>query len=72
MKTYCWSNQNRLSSHLRIATAVWALALVSGVILITPTIATGTFNLDGQIDNNAGTFSLPWHGTISTVGATKH
>src|SRR6266508_4964804 len=41
MKTYCWSNQNRLSSHLRITTAVWALALVSGVILITPTIATG-------------------------------
>jgi hypothetical protein len=41
MKTYCWSNQNRLSSHLRIATAVWALALVSGVILMTPTIATG-------------------------------
>jgi hypothetical protein len=39
MKTYCWFNQNRLS-HLRIATAVWALALVSGVVLITPTIAT--------------------------------
>jgi hypothetical protein len=40
MKTYCRFNQNRLSSHLRIATAVWALALVSGVILIAPTIAT--------------------------------
>jgi endonuclease/exonuclease/phosphatase family metal-dependent hydrolase len=39
MKTYCCSNQNRLS-YLRISTAVWALALVSGVVLITPTIAT--------------------------------
>ena len=34
--------------------------------------ATGTFNLGGQIDNNAGTFSLPWQGTISTVGSTRH
>ncbi|PYK47339.1 MAG: hypothetical protein DME20_12330 [Verrucomicrobia bacterium] len=33
--------------------------------------ATGTFNLGGQIDNNAGTFSLPWQGTISTVGSTR-
>ena len=33
--------------------------------------ATGTFNLDGQIDTNAGTFSLPWQGTISTVGSTR-
>ena len=33
--------------------------------------ATGTFNLGGQIDNNAGTFSLPWHGTISTVGSGR-
>src|SRR5256886_12994795 len=39
MKTYCCFNQNRLS-YLRIATAVWALALVSGVVLITLTIAT--------------------------------
>src|SRR6266480_3946828 len=39
MKANCWFNQNRLS-HLRIATAAWALALVSGVVLITPTIAT--------------------------------
>jgi len=34
--------------------------------------ATGTFNLGGQIDTNAGTFSLPWQGTISTVGSTRH
>jgi len=27
--------------------------------------ATGTFNLGGQVDNNNGTFSFPWHGTIS-------
>ena len=40
MKANCWFNQNRLSSHLRIATAVWTLALVSGVVLITPTTAT--------------------------------
>jgi hypothetical protein len=33
--------------------------------------ATGTFNLGGQIDTNAGTFSLPWQGTISTVGSTR-
>src|SRR5207302_623726 len=39
MKTYCCFNQNRLS-YLRIATAVWTLALVSGVVLITPTTAT--------------------------------
>jgi hypothetical protein len=32
--------------------------------------ATGTFNLGGQIDLNAGTFYLPWQdGTISTVGS---
>jgi len=31
--------------------------------------ATGTFNLGGQIDLNTGTFSLPWEGTISTVGS---
>jgi hypothetical protein len=31
--------------------------------------ATGTFNLDGQIDLNTGTFSLPWEGTISSVGS---
>jgi hypothetical protein len=34
--------------------------------------ATGTFNLGGQIDTNTGTFSLPWQGTISTVGSTRH
>ncbi len=33
--------------------------------------ATGTFNLGGQIDDNTGTFSLPWHGTISSVGSTR-
>jgi hypothetical protein len=33
--------------------------------------ATGTFNPGGQIDNNAGTFSLPWQGTISTVGSHR-
>jgi hypothetical protein len=33
--------------------------------------ATGTFNLGGQIDTNAGTFSLPWQGTISAVGSTR-
>ena len=33
--------------------------------------ATGTFNLGGQIDNNTGTFSLPWQGMISTVGSTR-
>jgi hypothetical protein len=33
--------------------------------------ATGTFNLGGQIDTNTGTFSLPWQGTISTVGSTR-
>ena len=32
---------------------------------------TGTFNLGGQIDTNTGTFSLPWQGTISTVGSTR-
>jgi endonuclease/exonuclease/phosphatase family metal-dependent hydrolase len=39
MKINCWFDQNHLS-HLCIATAVWALALVSVVVLITPTIAT--------------------------------
>ena len=34
--------------------------------------ATGTFNLGGQINLNTGTFSLPWEGTISTVGSTRH
>jgi len=33
--------------------------------------ATGTFNLGGQIDLNIGTFSLPWEGTISTVGSSR-
>jgi len=33
--------------------------------------ATGTFNLGGQIDLNTGTFSLPWQGTISTVGSSR-
>jgi len=33
--------------------------------------ATGTFHLGGQIDNNTGTFALPWQGTISTVGSTR-
>jgi hypothetical protein len=33
--------------------------------------ATGTFNLGGQIDLNTGTFSLPWEGTISTVGSSR-
>jgi hypothetical protein len=33
--------------------------------------ATGTFNLGGQIDTNTGTFSLPWQGTISTVGSKR-
>ena len=33
--------------------------------------ATGTFDLGGQIDLNTGTFSLPWQGTISTVGSTR-
>jgi hypothetical protein len=32
--------------------------------------ATGTFNLGGQINLNTGTFSLPWDGTISTVGSS--
>src|SRR5215469_18056318 len=32
--------------------------------------ATGTFNLGGQINLNTGTFSLPWEGTISTVGSS--
>jgi hypothetical protein len=31
--------------------------------------ATGSFNLDGQIDLNTGTFYLPWEGTISSVGS---
>jgi len=31
--------------------------------------ATGTFNLDGQINLNTGTFSLPFEGTISSVGS---
>lgn len=35
------------------------------------TNATGTFNLGGQIDFNTGTFSLPWEGTISTVGSGR-
>jgi hypothetical protein len=39
MKTYYWFNRNRLP-RLRIATTVRALALVSGVVLITPTVAT--------------------------------
>src|SRR5215831_3641904 len=33
--------------------------------------ATGTFDLGGQIDLNTGTFSLPWQGTISTVGSSR-
>jgi len=33
--------------------------------------ATGTFNLGGQINLNTGTFSLPWQGTISTVGSSR-
>ena len=33
--------------------------------------ATGTFNLSGQINLNTGTFSLPWEGTISTVGSIR-
>jgi hypothetical protein len=33
--------------------------------------STGTFNLGGQIDLNTGTFSLPWQGTISSVGSTR-
>jgi hypothetical protein len=33
--------------------------------------ATGTFNLGGQIDTNTGTFSLPWQGTISSVGSNR-
>ena len=33
--------------------------------------ATGTFTLGGQIDTNTGTFSLPWEGTISTVGSKR-
>jgi len=33
--------------------------------------ATGTFNLGGQINLNTGTFSLPWEGTISTVGSMR-
>ena len=33
--------------------------------------ATSTFNLGGQIDLNTGTFSLPWQGTISSVGSTR-
>src|SRR5215208_3516165 len=39
MTTSFWFNQNRVS-YLRIATAVRALALVSGVVLITPIIVT--------------------------------
>ena len=31
--------------------------------------ATGTFDLDGQINLNTGTFSLPFEGTISSVGS---
>ena len=31
--------------------------------------ATGMFTLGGQIDTNTGTFSLPWEGTISSVGS---
>lgn len=33
--------------------------------------ATGSFQLGGQIDLNTGTFSLPWQGTISTVGSGR-
>ncbi len=33
--------------------------------------ATGMFDLGGQINTNTGTFSLPWQGTISTVGSTR-
>jgi hypothetical protein len=33
--------------------------------------ATSIFNLGGQIDLNTGTFSLPWEGTISTVGSSR-
>jgi len=33
--------------------------------------ATGTFNLGGEIDLNTGTFSLPWEGSISTVGSSR-
>ena len=33
--------------------------------------ATGTFDLGGQINLNTGTFSLPWQGTISSVGSTR-
>ena len=39
MKTFYWLNRNRLLSDLSIATAVWALVLVSAVVLITPSIA---------------------------------
>jgi hypothetical protein len=39
MKINCWLNRNRLSQ-LCIATALWALALVSGLVSTTPTIAT--------------------------------
>jgi hypothetical protein len=31
--------------------------------------ATGTFSLHGQINLNTGTFSLPFEGTISSVGS---
>jgi len=36
--------------------------------------ATGTFYLGGQIDftTNPPSFVLPWHGTISSAGSTKH
>jgi hypothetical protein len=39
MKSYSWLHRNRLS-HLRISSAACALALVTGVVVITPTIAT--------------------------------
>jgi hypothetical protein len=32
-------------------------------------VATGSFDLGGQIDFNTGTFSLPFEGTISSVGS---
>jgi len=33
--------------------------------------ATGEMTFGGQFDTNNGTFSLPWHGTISSVGSTR-
>jgi hypothetical protein len=39
MKSYSWPHRNRLS-HLRISSAACALALVTGVAVITPTIVT--------------------------------